>query len=261
MTLRTDIQSAFDQVAPPAPLLRARILSTVAAEIPDRRIHGDRRRRGWQTGIRAAGSLVAAVLVVLMLVTVLVGGRVWRDWSVFTTRPAPSPSIDQVLLAQLEARPLHIPTVPAGADCPAGPYGSYMGFGDGPVSVVYGLAAHTSWGLYTYAGAATDWKMTGLVLGRARDLTSGQPLVFVGKYAAGPVVGTDMIDGKKVEQHFEVVLDAKHAPQTTQDAGKHRLWGIPVGFNTTQLSSCAGYQFDGPGFSETFVIPPYGSLT
>jgi hypothetical protein len=238
-------------------MLRAQILASVAAEKRAWDLHERSHRTRWRVGIRGAGSMVAAVLVVLMLVTVLVGGRVWRDWSTFTTRPVPSPAIDQAVLAQLEARPLNLPSVPAGVECPAGPYGSYMGFGDGPVSVVFGLPAHTSWGDYSYAGAVTGWNLTGLILGRARDLNSGKPLVFVGQYAAGPVVGTDTIDGKKIEQHLEVVLDANHPPQTTQDAGKHRLWGIPVGFTKTQLSTCSGFQFDGPGFSETFVIPPY----
>jgi len=257
MSLRSDIHFAFDETTPPARMLRAQVMAAVAVEKRDVPHVRRRGRTAWPAGIRLAGSLVAALLVLVMVVTVLVGGRVWRDWNTFTTRPAPSPAIDQAVLAQLEARPLHLPAVPAGAECPAGPYGRYMGFGDGPVSVVYGLRAHTSWGDYAYAGAVTDWKMTGLILGRARDLNTGKALVFVGRYGAGPVVGIDTVDGKKVEQHLEVVLDADHPSQTTQDAGKHRLWGIPVGFTKTQLSACSGFQFDGPGFSETFVIPPY----
>ncbi len=257
MILRADVHTAYDEVTPVAPMLRAQILASVEAEKCDVHSHERRRNSRWRAGIRGAGSLVAAALVVLVIVTALVGGRVWRDWSTFTTRPAPPPAIDQAVLAQLEARPLHLPTVPAGAECPAGPYGSYLGFGDGPVSVLYGLPAHSTWGEYTYAGAATDWNLTGLILGRARDLNSGRPLVFVGQFAAGPVVGSDTIEGKKVEQHVEVVLDANHPPHGTLDAGKHRLWAFTVGFSTAQLSSCIGFQFDGPGFSETFVIPPY----
>ena len=256
MSLRTDVTSAYDEVAPPVPLLRAQILAAVASENPAERWHGRHHRDGWQTGIRAVGSLVAALMIVLLVVMALVGARVWRDWSTFTTRPAPSPMIDQALLAQLEARPVHLPAVPAGAECPAGPYGSYMGFGDGPVSLLYGLGAGSAWGQYRYAGAATDWHLTGLILGRARDLNDGSPLVFVGQFAAGPIAGIDRLDGKLVQQHVELLMDANHPPQGTLDAGKHRLWAVDVGFATSQVSACAGFQFDGIDFSETFVIPP-----
>ncbi len=121
MSLRADIISAYDEIAPPAPQLQAQIRMSVSAEA--RAASQSRRTRGpWMTSLRGTMALVAALLVVLIVATVLVGGRVMHDWDVFNNRPAPAGSGDAATqIAMLEARPLHLPQVPTDGTCPAGP--------------------------------------------------------------------------------------------------------------------------------------------
>ncbi len=270
MSLRADIRSAYDEITPPAPALQAQIRMLVASEeraaIPARR-SGSR----WTKGLRGTFALVAALLVVLIVATILVGGRVWHDWSLFTNRPAPAGQIDPAhQLAQLEARPLRMPLVTSEAPCPDTPRPSgsamagvaeplhswlsngYLFGGDGPAYAIggsyYGL---TSWGEYANAVWVTEPQVTGLVLIRGRDAANHDlPLVYIGPYAAGAVLGTDTVNGKQVPQRAELVLDAGHHPATS---GKSK-WGVYqviAGIPDT-MSGCHAFQVDGDGFSEVF---------
>jgi hypothetical protein len=253
VSLRADIHAAFDEVAPSTFGMPERVVQTVVRELPNRR-----RSERWFIRLRAPLSIVAVLLLLAVVVGTLVSGRVWHDWTTFTNRPVPAVPIDKAELALLEARQVNLPVLKPGEDCPAGPYGSYWGFGDGPVSFVYVLRAKTTaWGTYVNAAASTDYRLTGLVLGRARDLLSGAPVVFVGPNAAGPIVGNDTVDSGKVQQRTEVVLDANHRPPATQDSGRLVVWGLQLGFanDAKGSSGCVGFQFDGASFSETFVTP------
>jgi hypothetical protein len=78
----------------------------------------------------------------------------------------------------------------------------------------------------------------------------------VGPYAAGPVVGTDMVDGILVEQHAELVIDTTNS---SPDLGswsttrRHSFdWVFTAGV-PKNWSGSTGWQIDGPGFSEVFV--------
>jgi len=98
----------------------------------------------------------------------------------------------------------------------------------------------------------TDLHLTGLVLMRGRDLKTGQPLVYVGQYATGPVFGTDTIDGKKVQQRLEAVWILGHATPAPAGTSQWRVWKVRQGLAKGE-SGCTAFQFDGLEFSEVFV--------
>ena len=101
------------------------------------------------------------------------------------------------------------------------------------------------------------------MLVRARDLNTGEPLVFVGQYAAGPVGGADKLGGQEVEQRLELALDASH-PQGAASGG-FNAWSFTAGLKadtshhggalTVGPPICTGWQIDGEGFTETFEVP------
>src|SRR5712692_1367260 len=172
---------------------------------------------------------------------------------------APSPTVDPVKVAQLESRPLNLPVVAPGGTCP-GHRESLIDLGSGSITVngdgpMYfsgkGLQATTAWGEYYDPTYYAPPQLTGLVLLRIRDLKSGRAGVFVGPYVAGDVVGTDTIDGKAVQQHSEVVLDASHHPATSSKS-KWGIWDVRQGW-PSGWSGCFGFQLDGAGFTEDFT--------
>jgi len=245
VSLRTDIHSAFDELAPSTFGLPERVVQTVVAERSDR---GRRERLMFR--MRAPLSLVAVLMLIAMVVGVLIGGRLVQDWNAFHA-PAPAGGGQQSDLAQLEARPFQLPQLKAGDICADGPSDSSGRYGTGPVhGIPTGAHTETSWGTYWDLRLATDPNLTGLVLVRARDLGTNQPFVFTGQYAAGPVVGTDTLSGKSVAQHSYLVLDVAHPP-AKPNSDHQLIWdfraGVPSGF-----SGCFGWQFDGTGFTENF---------
>ena len=75
---------------------------------------------------------------------------------------------------------------------------------------------------------------------------TNQRIIFVGQYAAGPVVGNDTVDGIAVQQQLELILDIKNV-------GGHKLeWSFIAGVPNT-WSGSTGWQIDGVGFSEVFL--------
>src|SRR4029077_8468114 len=85
----------------------------------------------------------------------------------------------------------------------------------------------TTWGLYGSFHAETRTSVEGPVVVRARNLYTGDNVVFVGQYAAGQVTATDNFSGQKVEQRLELVLDASHPPGTA--SGGFHTWGFTTG--------------------------------
>ena len=260
MTLRDDIHAAVDEVAPPAPALAGRI-AYLAADA--RQAHGLARPVGrgrLMSGLGRSGSLAAALLIVLLMASLVVGVRVWRDRNLMTGGPA-APSIDPAALSQLEARPLNLPFQPFGAECTAGPW-TTVDAGHGPVTAsgggpAYGFgswhgATATRWGTYADWLILTEPNLTGLVLVRGMDLEVNLPVVFVGPHAAGSVVGTDTIAGKPVQQHSEAVFDTGHHDPTASRTGNWGMWPISPGIDKAE-SGCIGFQVDGPSFSEIFI--------
>lgn len=172
--------------------------------------------------------------------------------------PSPSPTIDQVKLAQLEGKPLSLPVVRPGGTCPVTPM-STIDYGNGPTTVygggpVYGFGgpkATTTWGDYFDATYVADPQVTGIVLVRIHDIQSDRVGVFIGPYGAGGVVGTDTIGSKAAQQHAELVLNASHPPATSSTT-KWGIWHLQQGL-AAGWSGCWGIQVGGVGFSEVVV--------
>jgi hypothetical protein len=260
VTLRNDIHSAIDDIAPPAPALAGRI-AYLAADARQQSGHARPVRRvRWVARLGRSGSLVAALLIVLLMASLVVGVRAWRDRNILNEGPTTS-SIDLAVLAQLESRPLLLAARPVGAECLAGPLTS-VDAGHGLVTVLGAAPAYavgswhgataTKWGTYSDWLIATDPDLTGPVLVRGRDLEANLPVVFVGPHAAGDVVGTDTIAGKTVQQRSEAVFDAGHHDPAVSGTSKWGLWPMTPGVDKSE-SGCIAFQIDGPSFSEIVI--------
>jgi len=232
VSLRSELHAAYDELGREDAGLSERVVMTVSSDRP--------RQAAWSIRLRAPLSLVAVFVVIAVVAGALVGGRLLADWRSYSAPPVPA--APQTPLQKLEARPLHQPMVRSAFDCPHGPYGSGGDAGAGPFHMS-GSAVEipTSWGNYFHDFLFADGVVAGPILVRARDLIHGQPVVFVGQYASGPVIGTDVLDGQVVEQHLELVIYSVTPPYAWQIED-----GQPKG-NT----GCVGWQVDGPGFSET----------
>ena len=259
MTLRTDIHSAIDEIAPPAPSLAGKIAYLAS----DARQQDGYRRPSkhvrWTAGLGRSGSLVAALLIVLLMASLVVGVRVWRDRNLINTPSGPA--IDPAALAQLEARPLRLPLRPLGAECLYGPlstidtgHGQVGAMGVGPAYARgdWHAATATRWGTYADWQIVTDPNLTGLVLVRGADLEANLPVVFIGSHAVGSVVGTDTIAGKTVQQYPEAVFDAGHHDPAVSGTSKWGMWLMSPGIDKSE-SGCIGFQIDGPSFSEIII--------
>ena len=260
MTLRNDIHAAIDEIAPPAPALAGRIAYLAADARQQAGNARPVRRIRWVARLGRSGSLVAALLIVLLMASLVVGVRAWRDRNILNEGPT-APSIDPAALAQLESRPLLLAPRPVGAECLAGPVTS-VDAGQGPVTVLgvapaYAVgnwhgATATKWGTYSDWLIASDPGLTGLVLVRGRDLEANLPVVFVGPHAAGRVVGTDAIAGKTVQQRSEAVFDAGRHDLAVSGASKWGMWPMSPGVDKSE-SGCIAFQIDGPSFSEVVI--------
>lgn len=234
MSLRSEIHEAFDELQPRNMGLDERVIATVSSQ--------PQPRARWSLKLRAPLSLVAMLVVIAVIAGALMGGRLLADWKQFTALPVPA--VPQTPLQKLEARALHLPTVHSTTDCVFGPVGNNGDVGVGPLhGSGSAVEIRTAWGSYFHDFLYADRPVTGPILVRARDLISGQPVVFVGQYAGGPVVGTDVLDGQVVEQHVELVIDLVAPPYA---------WQYEAGIANNP--PCTGWQIDGPGFTETFTI-------
>jgi hypothetical protein len=244
VSLRTQIHSAFDEVAAPTSGLPERVVQTVLTENASHK-----RRERLMLRLRVPLSLVAMFMLVALVVGVLIGGRLMQDWNAFHNS-TPAGDSYQTQVAQLEAVPLRLPVFATHLDCKSGPFNSLSSLGSGPVYGDAGLQSYDTWGLYYSVVAYADTDVAGPILVRARDLFTGQPVVFVGQYAAGPVVGGDTFAGHTYDQHTEVLLNTGTSEK--QPVSHKFVWkfldGVPSGW-----SGSTGWQIDGIGFSEVFV--------
>ena len=203
------------------------------------------------------------VLVIQVLLAGVVAGC---GSSSVAAHPSPSPSpglsaADQALLAQLEQRPLHLPTPLKPGVCRPDENDPKTGlWGKDPVYVVGGPHISTSFGDYFYVSAITRPGMAGPVLLRARDLiAANHPVVYVQTadasndiFFAGAVYGTDPTFGK---QYTELVIDTSHIASATYQVGttsyQESFWEQGIGRGWT---GCVGFQIDSPGFSEDINV-------
>jgi len=266
MSFRAEIHDAIDEVTPPAPMLASRVGAYVLAE--DRVVR--RPRLGtWMRPLRGMAVVLAAALVVVLLAGLVLGGRLWRDWNTNVNRPIP---INHAQLKALEARPLNLPLIETGAPCPVGPIvnapkESALGplaynDGNGPVYAHgTGLRYGTRWGTYILTSYVVEPSFKGLILVRARDLQTNQVVVFAhnplnydeyfGAIPAGAVAGKDYVLEHDVLTYTELVLQTEtmHTDAASVWPVTAPLQGFPNG-----SSGCIGFQVDGAGFTEHFVV-------
>jgi len=196
--------------------------------------------------LRVPLALVAVFVVVALVVGVLIGGRVIHDWNALNNS-APAGGSDESQVAQLEAIPLHIPVFQSHAGCQTGPYNSSGSYGSGPVyGDGGGVTSSSDWGLYYTNSAYTETSVAGPILVRALDIFTRQPVIFIGQYAAGPAAVSDTVNGRVYDQHLELVLN-------TSTSDKPARWVFRAGVPKS-WSGSTGWQIDGIGFSEVFLV-------
>lgn len=260
MSLRRDIRDAIDEVTPPAPGLENQVRALVVADGKDRRVSLHAHRHSvWGVGFRSSGALVAAGLVVALMAGLVIGGRMARDTSNGQISQA---AISQSELHSLESRPNVLPRLQPGATCPfsrgtSEVHDSHIKgavIGEGPVYVYDAWTDATTergnWEAFALYYVA---ERPGLVLVRAGDLQTNQPFPFAqysgppsAAIATGPVLGTDHVGGDTIQLRSEAVLqDPWHRQPVNQD--------LVVMFAVPRSTLCWGFQFDGPGFTETIV--------
>lgn len=275
MTLRSQIHSAIDDVAPPAPALSHDAVAYVLSNGRRRTERPTKRQPRWAIGMRQAGTLVAAVLVIVMMVTLVVGGRLWRDWNAQQQNAA-----RQAHIAHLRERPLYLPIVNPGAACPESPYdlsnGYPGGYGSGPIYAEgsgarfvteSGTYFDTTFGLgYFDLHPETAFPVSGPVLIRARDLATNQTVMFgvppfanflnQHQYPANPdevskvsgtEVLTDTVVGVPIHFYTELVLEQAHPWWETME-------GLPKGASGCIGIQADGFNADGTAFSEVIVV-------
>ena len=266
--IRAQLHEALD-VERPDPSLRYRVIAAAHPDLFHQTGRVARRpaRNAFGLTLRGAAGLVATVLVILLIGITLSGGRLMRDWNALVHNSAPAGvGINQSELHQLEAIPLQLPILAAGADCPVGPASNVVGYGGDPVSGIgYGNVSRGLWDFYFQANFVLRSGYKNIVLIRGRSLTSGKLVVFVGAYAAGPVVGTDVVDGRRMSQANELVLDPSNPPSlpavshlfNSGDGRGYVDWQVTYGVTSLgRDSDCVGWQVDSLEFpSQTFVTP------
>lgn len=243
--LRRDVHSAFEVITPPLGGMPERVVQTVLAEKK-----GRLRKERMVDRMRFPLALAAAVL----LAAVAAAGML--EWTALHRNVSPAGGITTTdpVLAQLEARPIQIQYPKTHADCQSGPYTSGGFLGAGPVYGFGGGVDFSKWGAYYNNIAFADTTIEGPILVRHRDLFNNVAAVYVGPNAAGPVVGTDVVNGKTFVQHAELVLnEGQAAPELVMGTQHKYVWhmmaGVPNGW-----SGSTGWQIDGLGFTEIFYV-------
>jgi hypothetical protein len=194
--------------------------------------------------------LIAAAVIAALGLGIAAGIAYLRHQSVSVpARPVVLTPAEQAELTALEARPLvNPPPLAADGSCPASsgvwiePPSIYA-LGPGPVYSAGGSEHDTEKWTYFDVTLYTDPSVRGLVLIRGRQIGGSQLVVAAGRYAAGPVLSSDVIDGQRVELRSEQVLPAVH-PIADLGLG---IWYIRIGTprgssgcNVLQIDTAAG---------------------
>ena len=266
MSLRAEIRAAIDDVTPPAPTLQHKVEAFVVANGRDRVVPMHRPRTQWSRPFRGPMSLVAAVLLVVLIGGLVLGGRLLRDLN------APPQTINQAELKRLESRPLRaMPSVRPDDPCPTSPLTDVSAhgpeavlLGDGPVySTRLGAQSVTStnWGTWSVWSVLVDkTKASGPILIRARDLQTHAEVVFGWNpltangqagdgIPTGRATGTDVVLGQTEHLYPEVVLDLSR-PFALTKAGDWPIFKSFIGYPKA-AAGCIGFQIDGTNFTGT----------
>ena len=161
--------------------------------------------------------------------------------------------------AQLESKPLHLPSVAGGASCPVTPgqavtgSGTSVAYGAGPAYVTVGesngvlhydpspsLDNGSPWGLSQIHWAVAP-AYSGPLLIRGSQIDGAHTVGFNGGegFSASNPTGTEPVQN-------ELRL------QVTQPGGNQ--WYLAVSYVRVQAPGCYAYQFDGTSFSEVVVF-------
>jgi hypothetical protein len=276
VNLRSEIRAAIDEVAPPAPALQRDVVAFVFSQGKPRTNRAVSHPSHLALGMRRAGSLVAIALVMLLLATLFVGGRLWRDWNGQQQSLA-----TQAKVAQLRERPLHLPSVAPGAVCPESPFltddvGFPLGYGAGPLYASgSGARFVTPSGTYFDTGYGLGYfdlhpefhpPVADVVLIRERDLVTNQTVVFGSppfenfwsghvkpeypsqvSMPSGIEVRTDTVVGVPVHFYSDLVLDPARPWWETME-------GLPKGSSGCIGIQADGFLIDGSRFTEVIVV-------
>lgn len=251
MSLRADIHDALDAELPPAPALENKVAAHLREGGKDRKFVVYRARR--TRALRWPLHLVAAALIVALIGGLIAGGKLLRDLN-------RQSQVDQAVLHALESRPMQLPTLLPGAQCPVTRPDPNGAIGTGPVYLLTN-------GIQSVSASGANWwrarleyesNAPGLVLIRAVDINAidtkgGQPVWFAqptdvtsAVIAVGPVLEIDRGPGGTVEWHPEAAF---YGPVS----GKQPL-ELMYMLGIAYQRNCVGWQFDGPaGFSEHIV--------
>lgn len=180
---------------------------------------------------------------------------------------SPSPrvtlnSAEQSELTALEARPVNLPALGAGGQCPdtpttqVAPYKNQNQtiavYGSGPVYGVGGPETNSKTNAYFDVAYLADPSVHGVVLVRIQTLDGLHKGVFVGKYGGGPVVGRDPISGKQVDLYGQAVLTTLRAEADTSLAYGWKVWHLRQGIDLSW--KCVGIQVDILEGTEAIVV-------
>lgn len=250
--LRRDIHSALQVIEPPLGGMPERVVQTLLA--------GQRRRRKefMAYRLRISLALVAALLLVAVIAAAVMTWNTLRNVS-----PAGGFHLtaqQQTELNVLEARPFVLPTIQQGAACPyTDVYDTWIRgstlAGNGPVYLWNGsTVGRSDQGDWFDPTLVYEAPRPGLVLVRGRDLVTNKQLVFAqfslgpsAAIATGPQSGTGQLNGKTIQLHREALLPDPWQTQQNNNADLTLMFAVP------RPTLCWGLQWDGPGFTETFV--------
>jgi hypothetical protein len=208
----------------------------------------------------------ARAVVRIVLVVILAGCSQATSSPPASPTPSPSPrttltAAERTQLASLEARPLVIPTKPAGT-CPEGPFTAaikpYLNdrqqtnvYGLGPVYGVGGPETAGEANLYYDVAYVADPTVKGVILVRIRELGGAYTGVFVGPYQTGAVSGTDTIGGVKTTLFGELALPTSSPSANTSAAPGWTIFKVRQGID--KRYTCVGIQIDTAAGTEVIV--------
>jgi hypothetical protein len=219
----------------------------------------------------------AALTVALALLVALGGFAALRDPALaLLAGPASTPQTtlgharlrvvtsDASLWVALRQRPLHLPSLDAGAPCPAMPghlfapaFGVGLGVGGG---MVYAMAPGAAEGSLRYtaagafAGGGSEWG--GQVVLWAVSLGYGGPVLVRGHQLDGPnelrfnggLHDPNAIDSPALAP---VLTDLRLLPVPNGDG---EPWGTSLAYTRVRAPGCYAYQIDGLSFSDVVVF-------
>lgn len=250
--LESQFRRALDDVLPPVPWLETVVVEGLRSRRPGRAKPAAPRRRFVAAGMAMALLAIAAGTALLLVESHL---------------PAPAPAGPSTLtpaergqLAALESRPIVIPAMAAGGQCPTtptsvvAPWSSSSDWtrlaGTGPVYAPMGGTPFED-GRYYDVTYYTDPTVKGVVLIRARFVADGSPVHYIGPWTAGSSDGRDTVGGTDVSRYTEVAFPADRPPSNPLAGHGWGLWKVR---QQVVGGACVGFQVDTAAGSQIIVF-------